>query len=260
MTRMNFVLPALTLLAATATGCAVQGTPGRDMRLAIDNAALFGRTVEEFVLPDGSAASLRELDRRFSLRLGAYSRVVEIDKATAVRFRSTQEVDGFTLIVLDKSESNCRHKMHLLAVRGAEVRAWDLGDCKAPPVASISGDLANFDVSTGTRTTRYQFSGGRLLYGDLAPRMAPVSASATVGSGGRTIPVAVVPARVAPADSVVRDEPGGTPPGSGTNAAHAAVGSAAVGGKPARRVSTLPRAELDFERKEQAPRTMYLNR
>lgn len=260
MTRMNFTLPILALLSAAVAGCAVQGTPGRGMRLAIDNAALFGRTVEEFVLPDGSAASLREFERRFSLKLGAYARVVEIDKATTVRFRSAQEVDGFTLIVLDKSEPGCRHKLHLLAVKGPEVRAWEVGNCKSTPSASVGGGVANFDVSTGTRTTRYQFSGGRLLYSDLGPGRAPIAAGRTEAAASQSIPVAAVPARPAPAESVARVGHGGSGRGSAANVANAAGGSTPAAGKPVRRISTLPHGELDFERKEQAPRTMYLNR
>jgi hypothetical protein len=50
------------------------GSPSQGQRL-------FGRTGDEFVVPDGSSASLRELDKRFSLTLQACSRVVEIDRA-----------------------------------------------------------------------------------------------------------------------------------------------------------------------------------
>lgn len=239
--KQSFPLLVLAMLLA---GCAVQQGPGRSMHIGIDNAALFGRTIDEFLLPDGSAATVRQLEQRFSVKLQAWSRVVDIDKATSLRFRSAQEVDGYALIVLDKSERQCRHKIQLLAVKGAEVRAWDFGNCQSPPLAVPDGSGASFDVAQGARMTRYRFSQGRLLYGDMiarapAPMPLPLPASAGIPVASGTAPAAV---RTAKAPVPARKPAAPAP------------------ARAARRAATLPAGELEFEQKEQAPRTMYLNR
>jgi hypothetical protein len=145
-----------------------------------DQAAVFGSQVETFILPDGSEASIHQLNANYSLRLQRHSRVIDINNATMVRFRSAQTVGGYLLIVLEKSERNCAVKTHLLAIQGAEVRSWEFGDCSRWPETSILSDVANFDVQDGQKIVRYEFSNGHLRYGDapgssaqIFPRQTP---------------------------------------------------------------------------------------
>jgi len=254
---------ACALVLTLLSGCAVQGQLGKDMRFGIDNAALFGRTIDEFVLPDGSGASVREFEKRYSVKLNSWQRVVGIDNATSVRFRSSQQVDGYTLIVLDKTERNCPYKTHLLAVKGAEVRSWDFGNCRTQPLVAVTGDTAQFDVADGSRTTRYEFSEGRLLYGQLRPRPPSQGPAPAIASTSRAPAVSVTrtprvaeavppaPVRVAAAEPV-------RTPAPAPAAAQPVVNTGGSSRKTTR--ATLPADDLVFERKEQAPRTIYLSR
>jgi hypothetical protein len=162
---------AISLLAIT--GCAVNNNPGKAPQFSIDQAGIFGKDVEEFILPDKTEARIRLYNDQYSVKFAKHSRVFGIEKATSLRFKSSQDVGDYALIVLEKSEPNCAYKTLLLAIKGAEIRAWDLGNCRAKPETVIYSDTATFDVAEGGTTTRYEFSEGRLLYGNFVPPAAP---------------------------------------------------------------------------------------
>lgn len=186
-TKRVFNTLSILILTASQTACAVHGNGGKGTQYGIDEAALFGEQLTEFVLPDGTVASLRSLHGRYSVKFSRFSRVVEIDKAVSVKFKSTAQVDGFSLVILEKSEPNCPKMTELLAVRGQEVRVWDLGNCKTDPQLAISPSDAKFDVRDGNVVTRYVYQDGQLSYGNLAyqaplyepPRPSTVSNSPT---------------------------------------------------------------------------------
>lgn len=150
-------------IASSLTTCAVRSNGGSGTQYGIDEAALLGRQITEFVFPDGGEGSLRVLNGRYSVKFNRYSRVIDIDidKAVSVKFKSTALVDGFSLVILEESEANCAKMIHVLAVRGWEVRVWDLGNCRSEPQTSISSNEAYFDVRDGSMITRYIFKHGQ---------------------------------------------------------------------------------------------------
>jgi hypothetical protein len=242
-------------------GCAVQRQSGDRVVVGIDQAGLFGKEVDTFVLPDGGKASIRELEHRLSLKFQAYSRVVEIERATAVQFRSAQEIDGYTLVVLDKSEKNCAVKTHLMAIKGGEVRQWDFGDCRSAPEVALAADGMRFDLRSGTRTTRYLFSQGRLLYGDLLVARQPATVvgpatGALPGAGASPVLSATTAPGIARATPERQAAASDNVAASGSGAAPRAP--SASGHKPANARDVLPASVLTFSAKEQAPRTIHL--
>jgi hypothetical protein len=253
-----YVFAAMVSLA----GCAVRQSSDRVV-VGIDQASLFGKEVDAFLLPDGSKASIRELEHHLSLKLQAYSRVVDIERATAVQFRSAQVIDGYTLVVLDKSEKNCAVKTHLMAIRGGEVRQWDFGDCRSAPEATLAADGMRFDQRGSRRTTRYIFSQGRLMYGELydAPQPAAVAGTAP-GARPDTGASPVLPVTTAPAPGAARTAPerqAAAPDNVAAAGSYPAPRASGSGGhKPANARDALPAPVLTFSAKEQAPRTIHL--
>lgn len=219
-------------------GCAAQG--GANASYGFDSAAVFGSQLDDFLLPDGSTGTIRKMNDRYSVKLQKYSRVVDIEGATMVRFRSAQLVSGYTLVVLDKAERNCSTRTQLLALRGTEVRSWEFGNCKSWPDTMIYRDGATFDVTEGRGRIRYQFADGRLVYGD-APSPDTKQPDAPVdANGGRTKLQGKADAKPVVADAK-------------TNGSNASA---------SRRTSTspsVPNAALIFKPREQAPRTIYLD-
>lgn len=232
----------LILITVGLAACAARGTSGAGPQYSIDDAAIFGRVVTQFILPDGSEASLRQLNGRYSVKFHRYSRVIDIDKAVTVKFKSTSLVDGFSLVILEKAESNCAKQTQLLAVRGSEVRAWELGNCRADPAINISNDVALFDVPNGKMMTRYQFKGGQLAYGEV-PYLPPTYESSDAPTSGKA---AAVPATgsVTPSNQKAATANRRTETKVVTQAAHPIISS------------TMP----VFKTKEQATRTIYLDK
>jgi hypothetical protein len=222
-------------------GCASHSNSGSIAQFSLDQAAVFGEVVDSFVLPDGIEGSIRRFNKNYSVKLQRNSRVIDIELATQVKFRSAQPVDGYTLIMLEKAERNCQSKTHLLAIRGAEVRAWDFGNCRTWPESTISSDAATFYVEEGAGTIQYQFTGGRLLYGP-APKRSPQ-----------------IPTRPATAEN----QPPASPVKSGDAAAPARPKSTEVPTAASRKTAPapyVPPAAPIFKPKEQAPRTIYLDK
>lgn len=226
---------------ALISGCATNGNPDSNAQYSLDQAAIFGVVVDAFVLPDGSEGSIRRLNNNYSVKLQKNSRVIDIQHATRLKFRSAQSVGGYTLIVLEKVEGTCQIKTHLLAIRGAEVRSWDFGNCRTGPETTMSGDAATFYVEESAGTTQYQFTGGRLLYGPAPKRLPQVPA--------RQVPTEHQP----PASSTKSGETPATSRPKSNDAPAAASRKTAP-------ESYLPPAALIFKPKEQTPRTIYLDK
>ena len=176
---------ALLSCAALVGGCAVQTDRRGQLQFQVDNAELFGQTVQTFTLPDGSEARLRVLNGQYSIKLQKYMRVIPLENATDVKVRSTAVIDGRGVIVIDKAERNCGFKMHLISVKGSEVLAWDFGDCQTAPTVNLYADGATFDFAYPNRTIRYTYQNARLVRNDYngAPPGPPAASAGPVASG-----------------------------------------------------------------------------
>lgn len=223
---------ATTLVLAA---CAVQNTPGsRNTQISFDQAAVFGTLIEEFMLPDGTEASIRRMNDQYSVKMQRQFKVIELGNPTNVRFKSAQTVDGYTLIVLEKVERNCPAKTQLLALRGSEVRSWEIGNCRTWPETKIYANAATFDIDEVRGKTRYQFSDGRLTYGEPPPQpAAPAHANQQEKANGKTANNSTQKQATAPSSGSR----------TGTN-----------------NTPSLPSAAPIFKPKEQAPRTIYLDK
>lgn len=250
--------PARLLCAAAAAllaaGCAVHSNPGKPLQLRLDQAEVFGQDLAELRLPDGGTAKLRQLQGRFSVKLPQFQRVVEIDKATSVRFVGAHQVADRTLVVLEKSQRNCALMTQLLSFKGPEVRAWDFG-CDERPRIEVGADEAVFDLPHRRGTTRYIYGEGGLVYGELrgaaAARSSSMPAGNPAGSGaGRPIAFPLPPAAAPPAAAPQAGAPQAAAPARPTTATRPATKDAPV---------VLPKPALDFPR-QQAPRTIYMDR
>lgn len=228
------------LTCAAAAGCATRDDTGSVFNFTVDKAAFLGTQIDEFILPDGGTGTIRKLGSSYSVKLSPYARVVEIPNATSLTFRSSQVIDGYTLIVLGKSETGCALKTQLLAIRSAEVKVWDFGDCKTWPVTTHYGNALAFDLTEGSQLVRYQFSAGRLTTG--VPEVAPAAPGLALPS---TRPAAPAGSQTA--------EAGGLPKQSRDTLLP--VAKRAPNPQP-----NLPAAPLIFRPREQAPRTIVLDK
>ena len=154
---------SIVLALAMSAGCAVQTDVSKTFRVEFDPAIASGQDVEQFILPDGSKGTIRVVRDRYSVKLDKQARVVEFDENAVVHFKSAQVVAGYELVVLEKSTPGCDVKTQLVAVKGAETRSWDFGNCRTKPIITIDSQSATFDLRDGALTTRYQFTDGRLV-------------------------------------------------------------------------------------------------
>jgi len=116
----------------------------------------------EFILPDGTQGSVEQLNGKYAIRFQNNARLLAIENATSVKFRSAQVVAGYTLIVLDQSSPQCPKSLRLMALRGNQIQSWDIGNCKVSAEVSVDSYVAHFDVPDGKMATRYEFTEGRL--------------------------------------------------------------------------------------------------
>ena len=171
-------LAAAMLLA----GCAVQQHSGGTVSVGIDDAELFGQTVAQFKLADGSDGRLRLHQGRYSIKLQRYFKVIPVDRAQAARLVSAQVLDGRSVLVCWK--------------RGTRMPLPDPGDGdrrqRGPELGLLAtaatrrkiqvpgGEMA-FDFPAGQRLVRYIYRDRRLLRAEAqlpsaGPGQAPASA------------------------------------------------------------------------------------
>ena len=163
-------IPAILAVSALALlpACAVQSGPGGKVHVGIDNAELLGQQLGKFTLADGSEGTLRVHNGRYSIKLEKYFKVISIANALSARVVRTESVGGRTLVVIEKSERNCKQKTQLYSIQGSEVLAWDFGDCTSSPVIDIGADQATFDFVQSRRTARLTYREGRLFRSEIA--------------------------------------------------------------------------------------------
>ncbi|WP_294636396.1 hypothetical protein [uncultured Aquabacterium sp.] len=271
-------LRAAWLLAATTllTACAVQPDRQGRLQFQVDNAELFGQTVDAFRMPDGSEARLRVLNGQYSIKLQKYLRVIPLDKATTVKVQSVSLVNGRTLIVLDKAERNCNFKTHLISLQGAEVLAWDFGDCNTVPVVNTYADAATFDFAYPNKTIRFTYQDARLLRADYAgpPPGAPAAAAGPLPrtaarhqpglpsaptterpSGTRAAATGPAPAPSGTARNTAAPATASTTPARRTPAAAGSGGSS----NPTRVAGPAPAGAMNFPAQEQKPVRIVLD-
>lgn len=271
-TRIHLPLLCCLIAGLALCGCAVHSNVGDQGQYGLDQAALFGKQVSEFSLPDGTGASIRLLNGKYSVKFQNYSRVVDIDNAATLKFRSAQLVDGYMLVVLDKSEPYCPSKLHLLALRGKETRAWEVGNCKAAPEITISPDSATFDIPEGRTATHYQFSAGQLRYAEVPYRSqlseavsfdAPAAPAASTTATTPAVPPTASRAPAAPTPGVAAGAGAASAFDNTSDASNASTHSKPADKKPAAgHVSAsappAPTSALVF--KSKTPTTIYLDK
>ena len=247
----------------------------------LDQAAIFGKQLSEFTLPDHTTASIRTLNGKYSVKFQNYSRVVDIENAQSVTFRSAQTVDGFDVVVLNKTEVNCPRKTQLLVMRGKEIRSWDFGNCKAWPEIAIGPQSVSFDVPNGASATRYVLAGGQLSYADVAYRpqildavhfnnavqaapVVPASMAPSTAAAPAAMPnplAAVAAPAPAPAIAIAPVSPASAVAASDASAGAAPVKSSQSSSTSSRGGAAMPPAPttaLVFKAK--APLTIYLDK
>ena len=156
-------LSAVAMLAA----CAVQELPGGRVSVGVDDAELLGHTEATFQLADGSQARLRLYNGQYSIKLEHYLKVIPIEQAQLARMVSGYKVAGRTLLILEKSSSNCPYQTQVISIHSSEALSWDVGDCLSQPKIQVAPDQATFDFAQGDRTLRYIYKDNRLVKGDL---------------------------------------------------------------------------------------------
>lgn len=240
--------PLLNIVACLLLGgCAVHNPPGaKTTQFSVDKAAVFGTLVEEFLLPDGSEASIRRMNDQYSMKLQRQFRVIELGNANSFRFKSAQMVDGYTLVVLQKVERNCPAKNVLLAIRGAEIRQWEIGNCRSWADTALDGKDAIFDFEEGRDTRRYHFAGGKL--------------------NSYVIPASLAPLK----DTQLQDKPITNPsatirttppiPGSSSNPETRTATAIPVSNPRPSPAPNIPTSTLNFKPREIQPRIIYLDK
>lgn len=159
---------ALALMAGGLAGCAARNMPNGKTVYGLDEAGLLGKNVSVFRMPDGGEASVRVYNGHYSVKFAQYSRVFDIGYPNSVSFKSTVQIGDFAVLLLQKSEKNCPNMTMLLAIRGPEVRVWDVGSCATEPKVTVQKDALVLDIVNGyANVTRNTFTNGGMHYSNI---------------------------------------------------------------------------------------------
>lgn len=247
------VLAASVLLSA----CAIQTDRQGQTLVGMDVAELFGDTVDTFALPDGNEAKLRVLNGQYSIKLPHRMRVIQLDEASSVKFRSVNQINDRTLIVLNRVERDCNFKTQLISLRGSEVLTWSFGDCSSVPQFNSYADAATFDFVYPNKTVRFMYQDARLLRGEFTgpppgspPAVArPIPRSAPrYQPGPPGIPTAERPAEAKEGKPISSPTRPSQPPAPRTDTASPRV------------ATPTPVGAMNFPMKEQGPVRIVLDK
>jgi hypothetical protein len=86
---------------------------------------------------------------------------------------STAAASGRSILVLEKTEFGCARRVQVLAIRGREVAAWEMGDCQTQARVTASGDGVAIDFPGACDAKSYAYRDARMFRADLAALSSP---------------------------------------------------------------------------------------
>jgi hypothetical protein len=87
--------------------------------------------------------------------------------------------------VLEKTEPGCARRVQVLAIRGPEVAAWEMGDCQTQARVTAGGDGVAIDFPGARDARSYAYRDARMYRTDLAALSSPpVPDGAAAGATG----------------------------------------------------------------------------
>jgi hypothetical protein len=173
-------LALATAATLSLVGCAVQQTHRGQVTFGLDVPEMLGERLAAFKLADGSDGQLRVLSGQYSIKLQRYLKVVDIEKAQSVKLVRTEYFSDRTVLVLEKTVSNCPNRLEVLLIRGSEISSWNLGECREPLQIAREGDALYFDRVVGNRLERIVYRDERMM------RLRPMALNGLEPSGTNT--------------------------------------------------------------------------
>ncbi|MNQ05317.1 hypothetical protein D3C85_180510 [compost metagenome] len=163
-------LLAALLLLGGLSACAVKTNSRGGYTYGVDTAALFGTEIGQFALQSGSEGTLRREGTRFSVKLSGSQRVIPLNNVDAARIARTENIGARTVVVIETQRRNCDYRYTVLAIEGADVLSWELGNCRDRPAVLVQdgGSAMTFDFPKGARVERFVYTqDGRMRRGDV---------------------------------------------------------------------------------------------
>lgn len=174
-------------------GCAINVTPWGHVNFGFDNAQLYGKTESSFMLPDGGSVTLRKLNNDYSLKIDRYFRVVSIGPGIKAKILSTSKVGDYSLVWVEKQMGNCVNRCLystvLIAIKGFEVKVWEINGEDDVPYITVTPTAAAIDVpgvTSSAKSKRYVFSEGQLYNQGFIDDSQPSYVSAVFSQGAKS--------------------------------------------------------------------------
>lgn len=164
-------LPRLFLLCSLSlmlTACAIQQNGKGGYSFGVDTAALFGTEIGQFTLQNGSEGTLRRENKNYSVKLSRYQRVIPLPNIDNARIARVESIGTRTVVVIETQRGSCNYRYKVLAIDGANVDSWDLGNCNDRPIVLALDDHSAmaFDFPKGKQIERFVYTqDGRMLRG-----------------------------------------------------------------------------------------------
>lgn len=184
---------AMVMMSCFTAGCAVSVNPWGQVNFGFDDAMISGKKESSFVLPEGGTVTLRKLKNNYSLKIDSYFRVVSIGPGIKARILSTSKVGDYSLVWVEKQMgecvNRCLYSTVLVAIKGFEVKVWEINGEDDVPYITVTSNAAAIDVpgvaSTG-KLKRYVFSEGQLYNQGLIDDSQPPYVSAVYSRGAKS--------------------------------------------------------------------------
>ncbi|MDO4592507.1 MAG: hypothetical protein Q4B46_06850, partial [Comamonadaceae bacterium] len=132
----------------------------------MDLPEIFGVVMDSKPMPNGqSEVSLRKMGNQWSLKFGAFSRVVQLPKVNDGKILHVTQVGNATNILLQTSTAKCAAEFSLVSLNhGSEVAVWTLNvPCGFPAPEIQTGLQEQFiDFTVGHRVSRFIYRNGKL--------------------------------------------------------------------------------------------------
>lgn len=193
--KLSSIPPRLVMvmMSCVTAGCAVSVNPWGQVNFGFDDAMISGKEESSFVLPEGGTVTLRKLKNNYSLKINSYFRVVSIGSGIKARILSTSKVGDYSLVWIEKQMgecvNRCLYSTMLVAIKGFEVKVWEINGEDDVPYITVTSNAAAIDVpgvASAGKLKRYVFSEGQMYNQGLIDDSQPQYVSAMYSPSAKT--------------------------------------------------------------------------
>jgi hypothetical protein len=113
-----------------------------------------------FTSPNGRTAFLESMRNGVAIGFEKGPHKIRLEKFKALRFRSAQKIDDWTVVIVEKQSDDCPVQWEIVGLQDLQIETWSFGNCRDFLQVQLNAHYIDFTVGTGNQKKEARFTAG----------------------------------------------------------------------------------------------------